>query len=95
MIIIIYNLILLLLFLNFSSCNQYVFVYEHFRHGARGPWENVNISSGIDILDEKWNGIGELTGAGMRMHYLEGYYMKNKYKDFINLNKYNKNEFVI
>ena len=75
--------------------SKLLFVFSHFRHGARGPWENVNISSGIDILDEKWNGIGELTGAGMRMHYLEGYYMKNKYKDFINLNKYNKDEFII
>ena len=72
-----------------------LFVFEHFRHGARGPWENVNISTGIDILNEKWNGIGELTGAGMRMHYLGGYADKKRYENFINLTKYNKNEFMI
>ena len=75
--------------------SKLLFVFEHFRHGARGPWENVNVSTGIDILNETWNGLGELTGAGMRMHYLGGYADKKRYENFINLNKYNKNEFMI
>ena len=93
MIIIIYNLILLLLFLNFSSCNQFVFVYEHFRHGARGPCNHLD-SNGIDYLGVKWDTIGELSPIGMRMHYLLGIKNHYKYKDFLS-EKYDPREIVV
>ena len=88
---------LLFCFLNtlITINSKLIFVFSHFRHGARGPWENVNVSTGKDILNEEWNGMGELTGAGMRMHYLEGYFSKTKYQNFINFKKYNKNEFIV
>ncbi len=87
---------LLFLISHISIINsELLFVFEHFRHGARGPWENVNVSTGKDILNETWNGLGELTGPGMRMHYLGGYADKKRYEKFINFTKYNKNEFMI
>ena len=93
MIIIIYNLILLLLFFNFSSCNQYVFVYEHFRHGARGPCNYLD-SNGLDYLGVKWETVGELSPIGMRMHYLLGIKNHYKYKDFLS-EKFDPREIVI
>ena len=53
-----------------------VFLYTHFRHGARAPLD-VN-DSFIDILGEKWTNPGELTGIGQRMHYLLG--LRNRIK---------------
>ena len=62
--------LLISFYFSFIDCNRLVFLYTHFRHGARGPTElddNFN-----DKLGEKWESLGELTGVGERMHYLLG-----------------------
>ena len=58
-----------------------IFVYSHFRHGARGPLR-LN-SDGVDYFGHKWSSLGELTGVGMRMHYILGYRTHLKYKQFL------------
>ena len=50
--------------------DRLVFLYTHFRHGARAPM-NIN-DQYIDLVGEKWTTPGELTGIGQRMHYLLG-----------------------
>jgi hypothetical protein len=63
------------------SQNRLVFLYTHFRHGARAPM--AIDSKFTDLVKEKWNNPGELTGIGQRMHYLLGLrnrirYIKNE-----------------
>jgi hypothetical protein len=57
------------------------FVYEMFRHGARGPG-NLD-SEGKDLYGEEWNGNMELTEIGMRQHFLLGYRNRLRYKEFL------------
>ena len=93
-------LILLILFQAFSllTCidqDRLVFLYTHFRHGARAP-QHIN-EKGYDILHEFWNNPGELTGVGQRMHYLLGLrnrlrYIKNR--KFLN-EKFDPHEILI
>jgi hypothetical protein len=94
------KLILWIIFL-FQTFNIYlqedrlVFLYTHFRHGARAPLD-IN-DSFIDKLGEKWTNPGELTGVGQRMHYLLGRrnrirYIKNE--GFLSP-KFNSHEILI
>ena len=53
-----------------QGVDKLVFVYTHFRHGARAPLQ-VN-DSFIDKMGETWKNPEELTGVGQRMHYLLG-----------------------
>ena len=55
------------------------FVFSMFRHGARQP---TAIHGGIDEFGELWDGPGELTAAGKRMHFLLGLRNRQVYKDF-------------
>ena len=77
------KILLLLLFINlfiFSKSDEeekLVFLYTHFRHGARAP-QAVN-SSYYDMLGHKWTNPGELTGMGQRTHYLLGLRNRIKY----------------
>ena len=71
--------------------SKLLFVWEQFRHGARGPWISVDPITGLDFIGEKWTGEGELTPLGTRMHYLLGVSMKKKYKDFLS-KQFNPNE---
>ena len=57
--------------------DKLVFLYTHFRHGARAPLA-IN-DSFIDKLGERWTNPGELTGVGQRMHYLLGRRNRIKY----------------
>ena len=88
---------IIILFINSKELNdpneKLLFVWEHFRHGARQPYSSFDDINWKDILNENWNGYGELTSLGMRMHYLLGISTKEKYKDFIN--EYNPNEILI
>ena len=60
-----------------QSADRLVFLYTHFRHGARAP---LAISDNFyDKLGEKWTNPGELTGVGQRMHYLLGIRNRIKY----------------
>ena len=77
-----------------ESDDKLLFVLEHFRHGARGPYKSFDYDNWEDLFDVKWNGSGELTSLGMRMHYLLGVAFRNKYKNFIS-NEYNPNEIFV
>ena len=64
-----------------SISDRLVFLYTHFRHGARAPLDIDNNFK--DKLGEHWPNPGELTGIGQRMHYLLGLrnrlrYIKNE-----------------
>ena len=66
-----------ILYFAFPADDRLVFLYTHFRHGARAPL-NIN-DEFIDKLGEKWTNTGELTGVGQRMHYLLGLRNRKKY----------------
>ena len=64
-------------FLLLNNNGRLVFLYTHFRHGARGPKKlNDNYE---DYIGEKWTSLAELTGVGERMHYLLGLRNRKKY----------------
>ena len=65
--------------------SKLLFVLEHFRHGARGPCDDLD-KNGNDYLGIHWDTLGELHPIGMRMHYLLGYRNKLKYKNFLQEN---------
>ena len=88
------NILLTNCILNNNNDEKLLFVWEHFRHGARGPYRSFDEVNWRDLLNEKWNGEGELTSLGMRMHYLLGVSTKNKYFDFLS-KEYNPNEILV
>ena len=88
------NIFLTISKLTNNNEEKLLFVWEHFRHGARGPYRSFDEVNWKDLLYEKWNGEGELTSLGMRMHYLLGVSTKNKYSDFLS-KKYNPNEILV
>lgn len=88
-----YNFIQLLIveyFLFILSESKVIFVFEHYRHGARSPSDLFE--NDLDLLKEKWNGNQELTNLGIRQEYLLGNFIRNKYPDLINYEKYNPKE---
>ena len=58
-------------------------IYEHFRHGARFPESNLN-SKNNDLFNIHHDLIGEITEVGLRMHYIEGYEIREKYLNIYN-----------
>ena len=59
------------------SQDRLVFLYTHYRHGARAPLA-IN-DTFHDRLGEYWDNPGELTGVGQRMHYILGLRNREKY----------------
>ena len=81
-------LLFILIIYNFCFLFSYdkdklIFVVIHFRHGARAP-QKIN-DSFIDLVGEKWENPGELTGVGQRIHYILG--LRNR-KRYIEDNKF-------
>ena len=73
------SLLILLQIFNFSyPTDKLVFLYTHFRHGARGP-TSLNNTNFLDTIGQNWTEVGELTGVGERMHYLLGLRNRQKY----------------
>ena len=60
------------------------FVFSLFRHGVRAPYKNITEDS-KDIFGEQWSGIKELTGVGLRQHYLLGRRNRIRYINESNL----------
>ena len=62
---------------------ELIFVYEHIRHGARGPSTSYNslFKDGVDEFGVSWEGEGdgELTTLGKRQHYTIGVRNRIKY----------------
>ena len=56
--------------------SEIIFVFEHFRHGARGPGfgliNPVEVRELTDMYGIVWDNNGELTDIGMRMEYILG-----------------------
>ena len=74
-----------------------IFVYEHVRHGARGPSSGYQsyFKDGVDEYNVTWNLDGELSAIGKRQHYFLGVRNRLKYKNLINFEKYNPMEILI
>ena len=89
------TLINLICFSTSDEEDKLIFLYTHFRHGARAP-QKVNASF-YDMLGQKWTNPGELTGMGQRMHYLLGLRNRIKYikeRKFLN-ETYDPHEILI
>ena len=70
------KLLLISLFTYFISSDQLLFVAEIARHGAIYPKNS--------FLNSSWvKGINELTPVGIRMHYLIGMHIRNKYSSIL------------
>ena len=77
-------LVLLLFKLDNLNC-RVIFVFEHFRHGARSPGFTVTKTK-INHTDEFgifWEGNGELTPIGLRSQYLIGVRNRMKYSKLL------------
>ena len=83
------KLLLLLVFININInifCKEEIItVYEHFRHGARSPLNQLS-SSKRDYLNIYWEREGELNLLGMRMHIISGYQKRKQYNFLLNDN---------
>ena len=71
-----------------------LFAWEHFRHGARNPYTKINKKTWIDFIGVQWENEGELTGIGLRAHYLLGIATKKRYENFIS-KSFDTNEIFI
>ena len=95
-----YYLIIILIFNNFLCIKgEPIFVYEHVRHGARGPSsEYRSLFNNKTFYDEyaiHWDGDGELTLKGKMQHYILGIRNRNKYPNLFNYSSYNPEEILI
>ena len=76
------KLICVLLIVNFFKC-ELLFVFEHFRHGARSPGFTVTETK-YNHTDEYgifWETNGELTSIGLRTQYLIGARNRKRYNN--------------
>lgn len=81
--------LIVFVFLFVFTKSEIRFVFQIFRHGARGPI--LANSNNKDIYGEQWTALGELTSIGMRQHYLLGRRNYDKYKQFLSYD-YKQNE---
>ena len=77
------NFFVILAIIHFNYIyNEPIFVYEHTRHGARGPSsEYKSLFDNKTFYDEyniHWDGDGDLTLKGKMQHYILG--IRNRYK---------------
>ena len=87
----IFFLIFLQIFQNILS--EPIFVYEHSRHGARGPTSEYrslfNNKTFYDEYSIHWDGDGELTLKGKMQHYILGIRNRYKYPNLLNYSNFN------
>jgi acid phosphatase len=74
-------------------CSDLRFVFEMYRHGARSAFVDPT-KNNTDIFGQQWEGDGELTPIGMRMHYILGYRNRQRYAGFLS-SSYNPSEIYI
>ena len=74
--------------------SKIIFVFEHARHGTRTPPFHED-STYIDQFGTKWEGDGELTAVGKRMHYVLGIQNRIRYSSLLNFTKLNPKEIQI
>ena len=75
-----HKLFVLLFFitLNYSKGDTLRWAFEIFRHGARSPYSGMT-KDFKDCFGYQWNGLKELTGVGLRQHFLVGYRNRKRY----------------
>ena len=98
--ILVINFFVILAIIHFNYIyNEPIFVYEHTRHGARGPSsEYKSLFDNKTFYDEyniHWDGDGDLTLKGKMQHYILGIRNRYKYPNLLNYTKYNPNEIII
>ena len=79
---------------NVQENEKLLFVWEHFRHGARDPYTQVNLTTWIDFIGVQWKSQGELNAIGLRSHYLLGVATRKIYNNFLSQN-FDPNEIFI
>ena len=89
-----------LIILNGVYCEkkrELIFVYEHARHGARGPSSSYNsiFKDGVDEYGVHWEYDGELSAIGKIQHYYLGVRNRIRYNGFIDFDNYNPMEILI
>ena len=92
-----FNLLLVIILFNTKinqSISKIIFVFEHVRHGTRTPPFNEG-SNFIDQFGTKWEGDGELTVIGKRLHTILGIQNRLKYSSLINFNKLDPQEIKV
>ena len=99
-------IIFLIIFVSLSNSNskekgyniiengKLLFVWEHFRHGARDPYTQVDPFTWIDFIGVQWKSQGELNSIGLRAHYLLGIATRKRYGNFL-FNTFDPNEILI
>ena len=79
---------------NVQENEKLLFVWEHFLHGARDPYTQVNLRTWIDFIGVQWKSQGELNAIGLRSHYLLGVATRKNYNNFLSQN-FDPNEIFI
>ena len=79
---------------NAQENGKLLFVWEHFRHGARDPFSQVDPITWIDFIGVQCKSQGELNSVGLRSHYLLGAATRKKYNNFLS-KSFDPNEIVI
>ena len=74
--------------------SKIIFVFEHARHGTRTPPFDED-STYIDQFGTEWEGDGELTSVGKRLHYILGIQNRIRYSSLLNFTKLNPKEIQI
>lgn len=77
--------------LSFMVC-EVRFAFTIFRDAATSP--ELLDPTNSDLAGEVWNNTGDLTGSGMRMHFLLGYNNINRWSSFLSAS-YNSNELFV
>jgi len=77
-----------------SIFSKIIFVFEHVRHGTRTPGFSED-SNYTDQFGTKWEGDGELTSVGKRMHFVLGIHNRLKYSSLIDFSQLNPKEINI
>ena len=79
--------------------NEAIFVYEHSRHGIRGPSSEYrslfNNKTFYDEYNIHWEGDGLITLKGKMQHYILGIRNRYKYPNLLNYSEYNPKELLI
>ena len=70
--------LLIIILIQNTSSDQLRWAFEIFRHGARTPYSGMT-KNFTDCFGQKWFGLKELTGVGLRQHFLVGYRNRIKY----------------
>ena len=80
--------------INDDEEEKLLFSWEHFRHGPRNPYTQINKTTWIDFIGVQWKNEGELSALGLRSHYLLGVATKKRYENFLS-KSFDTNEIII